>query len=463
MQRRQFLKQSGALGAFALGAMGMGCAGRLGTPGGSARPNILLILVDDAGWKDFGFHDSEVMTPNLNRLAAEGAVLDQYYVTPVCTATRASLMTGRPQSRGGLYTAIAADAGDPLDPDTRTLANVMNSAGYRTGMTGKWHLGNTLDRGPNHYGFEHGHGFLGPWIDQYAHTTQGGKTDWQRNGVYITQEGHSTDLITDEAISFLNAEDDRPFFLFVSYNCPHLPLQEEDRWLDLYKDSIDIESRRYWAAAVTHIDYGIGRIMETLRKNGFDRNTVILFSSDNGGETPGKKSYIFPIPTYRATADTTLYGINKPFRGAKYTHYEGGIRVGALAWAPGRIPAGTHVADPLIVYDVLPTFAALAGTTVPATMGVEGVNVWPVITGEARAPDRILYWRLTTKIAVRKGDWKLLHKGTDPDKGTDELYNIAEDPYETTDLAAARPDILANLRAELRAQAAKDAPDRYAK
>ena len=470
MKRRQFIAHAGrgALAATAFtGPMGASC-GTGGETGDTRtkRSNFIVVTVDDAGWSDFGFHGSKINTPTFDRLARGGTQLEQFYVFPTCTPTRASLMTGKPPTRFGLYTAIAAHADPPMPDDAMTIANVLGSAGYQTAITGKWHLGNTLDRGPNHYGFDHAHGFHGPWINQYTHRTQKDKVDWHRNGEYIEQEGHATDLISQEAVDFITdiRDPDRPFYLHVSFNCPHLPLQEEDRWVAPYEGVFEDESRRYWAAAMSHIDAGLARIMDALAEQGLTEDTLVLFFSDNGGESPGKKGYLDPEPDDEYTThDRTLFADNTPFRGSKYVMYEGGIRVSAFAYQPGTIPAGESVNDQLIVYDVIPTLAGIAGAEVPPEMGCEGIDVWQTLTGaDSVPPDRVLYWRLSNLIVVRRGDWKLIHKGRTPDEGADELYNIADDPYETTDLAADRPDMLAALRAIMREQAAKDAPDRYA-
>jgi len=341
MDRRTFLECSGTTAACISSGALLSMLGGCGRTTSAARqPNIVIIALDDAGWKDFGYHNSEIKTPSIDRFAREGVELNNFYVYPTCSPTRASLMTGRPPSRVGVISAVTAQHEEPMLPKgTVTIAELLRRNGYSTGISGKWHLGNTLELSPDNYGFDHAHGFLGPWVDFYTHRSMQEKVTWHRNGAYIEQEGHATDLIADEAIQFITEfrDKDKPFFLYVPFNAPHLPLQEEKRWIEPYDGIIESESRKYYAAAVSHADLAIGRIISTLEEEGLDKNTLVIFFSDNGGEPPGVKNYLNPVPTYRTTTATDKYGDNGPLRGAKYSFYEGGIRVAATMYWPGRL------------------------------------------------------------------------------------------------------------------------------
>ena len=418
--------------------------------GGSIQPNIILISMDDAGWRDFGFHGSAVRTPTLDQMARQGIKLDHFYVSPVCTPTRAGLMIGRPASRVGIFGAINAVASPPLARDQVTIGEIFFRAGYDTALTGKWHLGNTPDFGPSAYGFNHSHGFLGPWVDYYTHRTMEDKIDWHRNGEYIDQEGHATDLISNEAINFLTTDRDKskPFFLYVSFNAPHLPLQEEEKWLDLYRDQFETESRRFSAAMVTHVDDSIRHILETLDQEGVAQNTLVIFFSDNGGEPPGEKSYLRPKPTYKTTPSTEFYSDNSPLRGTKGSLYEGGIRVAAIAYWPGKLTPGTF-SEPVAIYDLLPTLASLANIPIPEKMIVEGLDFWPALVKGESLDDRVLYWHVGQQFSIQKNGWKLIHRRGTTSETTDELFHLEQDPHEKQEVSGIYPEKLYSLKQEM--------------
>jgi arylsulfatase A-like enzyme len=308
----------------------------------------------------------------------------------------------------------------------------------------------TPDLIPNRFGFIHSYGYLGPWLDSWSHLTtnfQGGREgvrQWHRDGELIDEYGHVTDLVTAEAIRYLQEIRDKskPFFLYVPFSSPHTPIQEEKKWLDLYEGVIGNISRKYYAAAITHMDDCIGKILQTLGNERVLDNSIVIFFSDNGGARGGEyqKTWLKPpVEYYEEYGPTDVLGDNLPYRGWKGEHYEGGIRVPALVSWPGKLNPG-KADDPAIVYDIYPTLAHFAGVAVTDDLNIEGKNIWPVISRGAGIGERIFYWRLNGNVAVRKGDWKLIHKGQNPAQGTNELYNIAEDPYEKTDRAAAIPE-----------------------
>lgn len=424
------------------------------------RPNILIFLVDDAGWGDFGYHGSAIRTPTVDALAREGVELDRFYTCPVCTPTRAAMMLGCPPSRFGLTSAVSSTSKEVVIPkDRMNLARLLRDNGYDTALTGKWHLGNVVpDLIPNAYGFNHSYGFLGPGVDYYTHRSWGDVQNWHRNGEFIEEEGHATDLITNEALSFLREKRDtlKPFFLYVSYNAPHVPIQEEEKWVAPYRGIMEDESRQFYAGMVTHLDDGMRQILEEVERQSLREDTLVLFFSDNGPERPGVVRYVQPVPTINTISEYGQYGSSGPFRGLKYGLYEGGIRMPAIISWPGHLKPG-KVTDPMIVYDLLPTFAHAAGIDIPDTGLLEGMNIWPSITGNGGTVERTFYWNMGNLQAVFKDGWKIIHTGGgDLESGQYELFNVIDDPYEKHDLADERQEILEQMKQELAAQLARD-------
>ena len=429
-------------------------------------PNFIIFMADDAGWADVGFHGSLIKTPNIDAMAAEGVELDRFYVSAVCSPTRAALLTGRLASRFGINSPLQHIDHRALPPGTLTIAGHLQSNGYDTALIGKWHLGMTKEHIPNNFGFNHTYGYLGPWLDSWSHLvtdfqhSQRGMHQWHRNGELFDEVGHVTDLITQESKRYLTEVRDKnkPFFLFVPYSAPHLPVQEERRWLDMYDGIIENESRQQFAASVTHMDDSIGQILAALRSEGLEENTVVMFFSDNGGQEGKDYSNWLRPPIEHNTVykPTDVCGDNRPLRSWKGTHYEGGIRVPSVIKWPAVLPA-SKCGDCISVIDLFPTIAGLAGCPAPDDIGLEGENVWPLISGDQKiAGERILYWRLRWQMAVRVGDWKLIHFGRNPDDGRDELYNVTDDPYEKHEQSAEKPQIVTRLKDELRRQFAMD-------
>ncbi|MEX0718058.1 MAG: sulfatase-like hydrolase/transferase [Planctomycetaceae bacterium] len=421
-----------------------------------AKPNILVILSDDQGWMDIGYHGSDVKTPQLDKLAKAGVRLDQHYVYPTCSPTRAGLLTGRYASRFDIHAPIAGVSEQALPRDTVTLPRALKQAGYFTAISGKWHLGLRPEVGPNAYGFDSAYGYLHGQIDPYTHRYKYGDQTWHRDGKLFREEGHYTDLVTNEAVRVVEqaAKDDKPFFLYVAYGVPHHPLDEPEEWLAKYDgETFEDKWRKIFAASLTHMDDGIGRIVETLEKTGQRENTVILFSSDNGGQN----GYGASAREYegRYEPHTTL-GNNKPLRGWKTQLAEGGIRVPAFVNWPGKLEPRV-VEQPLNIVDWQPTFAQLAGVTIDDAWKLDGLDVWPALVGKRieQLDDRTQYWNTGSAVAVRVGSWKLLERrrGNDP---APELFDLSKDPHEKENLAASQPKKLAELRAVLAAEIARD-------
>jgi len=458
MKRRQFCSKSAcSLAGITAGILCpqlFSCSPKENVHNGNIRPNIIIIVADDAGWCDVGYHGSEIKTPNIDRLAGAGVELDQFFAYPTCSPTRASLLTGRPPSRYGILGPIAMRSKLALPRDTVTLAEMLKKQGYDTAITGKWHLGLRPEVGPGEYGFNYSYGYLHGQIDQFTHIYKNGDRSWHRNGEFIEEEGHATDLITNDAISFIRErrETTKPFFLYVPYSVPHYPLQEDDRWIEPYRNIIDNESRRLFAASMTHMDDGIGRILSALGEEQFEENTLVIFFSDNGGQEQWTPTFEYD----GKFSPNDRLGNNLPLRGWKGGLYEGGIRVPALMYWPGRLKP-RKVTETVVVYDIFPTLTHLSGAQISGDRKIEGTNIWPALTGGRFTEERIFYWRTSQQLALRKGGWKLIHNGATTEEGSNELFHITVDPYEEQDMAQENPAKLEELRKELVRQFSMDA------
>jgi arylsulfatase A-like enzyme len=380
--------------------------------------------------------------------------MNQFYVCPTCSPTRASLLTGRFASRFGILGPIGGKSTQALPMNIPNIANVLKQNGYATALTGKWHLGLTLETGPNHYGFDYTYGYLHGQIDQYKHVYKLNDRTWHRNGTFVDETGHATDLITNEAIKYLTEIRDKskPFFLEVAFSVPHYPLQEEEKWVQPYKETIKNDSRRMFAASVAHMDYSVNRILETLKKEKVEGNTLVIFLSDNGAEEnwyPGLDEYCGKL------GPNDVLGDNRPLRDWKTSLYEGGIRVPAIVSWPGKLTS-KKVDEVVSVTDILPTIAFLTGAKILSDAKLDGKNIWSAIAKDGTTGEREIYGRTKKQLALRFGNWKLVHNGKTPEKGTDELYNLKNDPYEKNDLAKDYPDIIKDLLARMRKQAHSD-------
>lgn len=420
------------------------------------KPNVLVIVADDLGWADVGFHGSKLPTPNLDRLAREGVVLDQHYVAPVCTPTRAALLSGRYWSRFG-NTAPSNTRVYPFG--TVTLASALKSVGYETSITGKWHLGSLAEWGPRKFGFDHSYGSLaggtGPWNHRYK---KGEYTyTWHRNDKLIEEEGHVTDLLAAEAVRFLQQDRDKPFFLYVPFTAVHHPLDEPANWLERGR-KVDPKRPQY-AACVLHLDDSVGKLLTALEQSGKKDKTIVVFFSDNGGMPPGpadRDNARYPGEYPKGE----LLGDNTPLRGFKTQLYEGGIRVPAVVRWPAQLKPG-KVAAPVHVVDWMPTLAFLVGYQPPGDLKWDGRSAWPVIRGQdgaaEAAADRVLYWDGPghRSGAVRQGDWKLVvHHAAGGDRV--ELFDLANDPNEKHDLSTDEVERVAGMTKLLVAERAKD-------
>jgi len=401
----------------------------------ASPPNIVFIMVDDLGWADVAFNDHKgnAPTPNLKQLAAESLELTQHYVAPVCSPTRTALLTGRCWSRFGITSPTNTLA---IPTDTVTLSRALKSQGYETCLTGKWHLGSLPEWGPNHFGFDHSYGSLAGGITSFAHHYKKGPytNTWHRNEILIKEEGHVTDLLTNEAISWIAGNSERgskPFFLYVPFTAVHLPVNETEDWLDKVPAVITKSIARQYAACIMHMDHSVGRILKALAEHDLRQNTLIVFTSDNGGSWSENKDLKYPLDE---SITGKLTGNNKPLRDQKGSIYEGGTRVPTLVSWPGKIALGKNP-TPVFIADWMPTFCKLAGFELGRDLMWDGTDLSSLLMQGAEIAERAIYiagpnWRAS---ALRVGDWKLVESNN---KQRYELYNIVQDPSEKMDLAA---------------------------
>lgn len=394
------------------------------------RPNIVLIVSDDQGYADIGVQGCrDIPTPNMDAMAKGGVRFTNGYVScPVCSPTRAGLMTGRYQQRFGYEfnpgpQAAASDSfGLPLAE--KTIAERLKPAGYVTGMVGKWHLGYREGMRPPQRGFDEFFGFLAG-AHQYLRSPRGPLLEIVRGQTPVKEEEYLTDAFRREAIAFIERHKKDTFFLYVPFNAVHSPLQATDKYLERFS-SIQDEKRRAHAAMLSALDDAVGGIMAKLREVGIEENTLVFYHSDNGG------------PTRQTTSS------NEPLRGFKGDVFEGGIRVPFMVSWKGKLPAGKVFDQPVIAIDIYPTIMAAAGVQVPADARLDGVNLLPYLTGDKNGPPHeSLFWRFGKQWAVRSGDWKLLNEGRD---GEPMLFNLKDDIGEQNDLAGKEPEKTASLR-----------------
>ena len=435
--------------------------------GPAPKPNIVYILADDLGWADVGWHGGEIATPNLDKLANSGAKLEQFYVQPVCSPTRAALMTGRYPMRHGLQLGVIrphAQYGLPLNE--RTLPQALKSAGYETAIVGKWHLGHFQPEYlPTHRGFDHQYGHYNGALDYFTHIRDGG-FDWHRDDRECHDEGYSTHLLAREAARLIESRDGaRPLFLMVTFNAVHSPHQVPPRYKEPYAKLA--EPRRTYAGMLAAMDEGVGEIVAAIDRTRIRKDTLILFSSDNGGPAPGEVTS------------------NGPLRAGKATLYEGGVRVAAFATWEGRIPPRTVVNAPLHAVDWYPTLLALAGGSTEQALPLDGRDAWPAITERKPSPHTEILLNAGPRAgAIRVGDWKLISRppGANPNddvqnvgavekvagkkarepRETVELFNLANDPYEKLNLAAQLPAKVAEILARYQALAREAIPPKVA-
>lgn len=479
----------GALAALALASTGVALPATAGT---SKPPNVIVILADDLGYGDTGVYGSKIVkTPNIDALAADGVRFTQGYVShPVCAPSRSAIMTGRYQTRFGYeFNPVGRDKTRGVALTETFIPRVMKSAGYATGMVGKWHLGESGDYHPMGRGFDQYFGILGggsafitdarpgdefhtpPGARGSYGTAEGGeaitglpeaeemvlirrRAPVRRGREVVEVKDYLTDAFTDEAVRFIGEHKDKPFFLYLAHTAPHTPLQATARYIERYKN-IENKGQRVYAAMVSALDDSVGAVRAKLKSEGLEKNTLIVFLSDNG------------CAGYVGDACT-----NSPLNGYKASHLEGGVRVPFIMAMPGRIKPGQVDTRVVSSLDIAPTAAALAGTKMPN--GSDGVDLMPYLSGgKTGTPNPTLYWRSGPNFAIRDGDWKMWvvnradpsetpRSGTTPVADGVEarvsplgkyvmLYDLKTDLGEKTNLASARPEVVARLQAKLEA------------
>ncbi|MBI5687990.1 MAG: sulfatase-like hydrolase/transferase [Verrucomicrobia bacterium] len=426
-----------------------------------ARPNFILIVTDDQGYPDLGCIGSKpVLTPTLDRLAAEGVRGTSFYVTwPACTPSRGSILTGRYPQRNGLYDMVRNDmtnyghrytpeeyAFSPemtigLDPREQTIGDVLKRAGYRTGVVGKWDMGQARRFLPLQRGFDffYGHGNNG--IDYYTHERYGVPSMFRGNERTEADKGtYATDLFKREALRFIGESKDRPWFLYLAFNAPHGAssfgadptdrktregVQAPEKYVAMYRGKVKDERLAKYYAAVTCMDEAIGEIIARLKQSGAGENTFLMFLSDNGGSGNGG---------------------NAPLKAGKSTMWEGGLRVPFVAWWPGRVPAGKVTDEFLTSLELLPTLAAAAGAKPTPGVKLDGFDLLPVLRGEKKSPRTEMFWQRRSDKAARVGQWKWVESA----RGGG-LFDLSTDLAETRDLSTEKPDVLARVKGRFEA------------
>ncbi len=402
--------------------------------GKERKPNIIIILADDYGYGDVGCYGSErFLTPCIDALAAGGLRFTDFHSNgAVCSPTRAALLTGRYQQRTGISGVVTA-AGHRhtgLDLGETSFAEVLKSEGYATALFGKWHLGYLPDYNPVHQGFDEFIGYVSGNVDYHAHLDQTGMEDWWKQDELNPDSGYTTDLITDYGVDFIQRHSGEPFLLYIAHEAPHYPFQgrnDPPRYTLENGRSDDPVTPEVYKEMIEVMDECVGRIHQAVIDAGQSKNTLIFFFSDNGPSGLGSAG---------------------PLRGKKGQIWEGGHRVPALAYWPGKIEAGRVSDLTAMGADLLPTMAAISGTALPDSLKLDGINLLPHLIGNNQPASRPLFWSHNNQLAIRQGDYKLI---TNTSFSETSLYNLRDDLGEEDDLAVQYPDLVQELLETLKA------------
>jgi arylsulfatase A len=417
----------------------------------SEPPNIIVIMADDLGYGDLGCYGGMAKTPHLDQLAREGLRFTDFHTNgAVCSPTRAAFLTGRYQQRCGIVTALGENA-NGLPKREKTVATYLRERNYATALFGKWHLGYHANNSPLHHGFDEFRGHLHGAFDYFSKVDQYGRVDWWHNERPVVDRTYATELITKHSVEFIAANRSRPFFAFIAHSAIHFPWQAPEDPVhrqpgERYENVAGANSKlgphsgdvgMVVIKMIESLDQGVGRIIAAVKQAQLHRNTLVFFTSDNGGYRTYSGGY-------------TNISSNGHLRGAKGSVYEGGHRVPAIAWWPGRIPAGTVTDATAITMDLLPTFLELAGIEQPAAgdaRGLDGVSLVPTLFAGKMPAARDLFWRLADGRgkAALSGSWKLIV----PAEGAPELYNLSADVGESHNLAPDERGRVASLHSAL--------------
>ena len=449
LSRRQFLATAAGV------ALGAGAAARAQEARMPDRPCFVIFYTDDQGYGDLGCMGAEdLLTPNIDALAASGALLTSWYSnSPVCSPSRASVLAGLYPAHAGVRSILGGHRqATGLPTSVRTIASALRPLGYRTGMFGKWHLGVAEDYRPDGHGFDEWYGFLAGCIDYYSHIFYWGGQDpvhdlWD-NGAEVWENGrYFTEIVAERAAGFIDrcAAAGEPFFLYVPFNAPHYPMHAPPEYLDRFPD-LPWE-RRIMAGMLAAVDDAVGKVLGALDRHGLRRNTFVFYQSDNG---PSRETRNWLDGT------TTPYhgGTAGPLKGHKFSLFEGGIRVPAIMSWPARIRAGRVVSQAGAAMDIMPTILTAAGLD-PSERELDGADMMPMVADGAPTPHETLYWEQGDQTAARRGNWKLvlngqLVEGALPDDKVF-LADLDADPGERTNLADAHPDVVEELTADAEA------------
>ena len=407
-------------------------------PRNTSSPNVVLIITDDVGYGDFSSYGAtDIRTPHIDRLAKEGVRFTDFYANgAVCSPTRAALITGRYQQRVAIENVLTPADKRGLPVSGRSLPQLLKNNGYATALIGKWHLGYQPEFGPNAHGFDDFFGFLSGGVNYYQHTRRDGAPDLYENTTPVNEPGYLTDLLTRRSVDFIDRNAQRPFFLEVAYNAAHWPFQSPHHSPDAFPKDRDLfqgpddetkPTRKDYAEILERADAGVGQILAALDRHGLTRNTLVIFTNDNGGEWLSR---------------------NAPLFNRKGTLWEGGIRVAAIMRWPDRVPRGKTTSQVGITMDLTATILAATNTPVPQQARLDGIDLIPYLQDNARPLDRTLFWRFLVPArqhrAVRHGNWKLMRDGEHL-----LLFDLGKDPGERSDLSQQRPDLIASLRTRL--------------
>lgn len=423
----------------------------------AARPNLIVIMVDDMGYGDAGcYGGKDFPTPNLDRMAREGLKFTDFHSSgPVCSPTRAGLLTGRYQQRAGVagvvYAAFNRNRHHGLQMEEVTFAEILKESGYRTGMFGKWHLGYEEQYNPTYQGFGKYVGYVSGNVDFHTHIDGAGIFDWWHQNRKTKEKGYTTHLITKHAVEFIKANKEDPFCLYIAHEAPHDPYQgpddppvrNEGSNKLIYNHRESEHAARAYREMMVEMDKGVGEVLDAVEQLGLQDNTFVMFFSDNGATGPGSCA--------------GLYGM-------KGSLWEGGHRVPGLAWWPGRIKAGSASDQLAITLDVMPTLLEIAGIKPPTNL--DGDSLAPILFDGAKSKSRKLYWQYGEAMAMRDGPWKLVVNGGKPNKralafpnidwkrpqdGREKLalFNLADSPKETENLVEKDPERVVRMRRQL--------------
>lgn len=403
-------------------------------PDAARPPNVVIVMSDDLGYGDLSSYGArDARTPNIDGLGRDGARMTDFYANGVlCSPTRAALITGRYQQRYGIENALGGEGSRGLVATNQSLPRLLKDNGYATALIGKWHLGGVADSRPGAHGFEYFFGFLGSHIDHYEHNRGRNQPDLWENDTAVQQNGYMTDLITSRAITFIEQNASRPFFIDVAYNAPHWPYQQPDKpsvapgnARHLQPQDDPTSTRGEYVEMVERVDRGVGDILRTLDRLRLSTNTIVIFTNDNGGEWLSR---------------------NAPFFHRKWTVWEGGIRVPALVRWPGRIPAGVVSRQVGMTMDLTKSILVATGSRIPVDL--EGIDLFAILEGRTSQAERTVFWRTgvgnRSQRAVRSGDWKLIVDGTHV-----MVFDLGSDLGERNDLANQRQDVARRLRVSL--------------